>query len=924
MPKLTAAARRELAEQKRAGVKPVKADTPSAAPPPPRPPLPSVPIIEWHGAYDDSWRGQISPESFAHPAKASRGLLKQIYDYLFEQGALVKGSTIVDPFGGIGTTALEGAWRGCHVVCVELEPKFRALTCANLLLHAEKEWCTCGREGSAYLRYLRDGISNVQISRGEQNQEGDDSMVLFQGVLEEKSSDDKIGPRQPELERRGILEAGRLHRNSGEWQAEIETRPSDGNTLRQITGEERDSSSQRRRQVEQRHDESRDDDYLRAHEATSSERSHMHGNRENLPSVQENILDQTTPKRDLWGEGMQTSEAIRIPKKVPGEVQHCPICGLMSVPFPLAIQGDSRQLRTHVRGAISAIVSSPPYEGSINTNNPGGIDWTKTFDGKDHRGKGDESYGETDGQLGAMPSGDVAAIIASPPYADQGLKGGDQRTALSDPSAVNRESGRGKSTASLGQDGQESYGHTDGQLGAMASGDVAAIIASPPYSKGLGHGGTPTTGSGKAGDVVLDAMQQGYGKTDGQLERMSNGDVDVIVSSPPYAEIASGAGGLNTKPGVEGQQSGRSAASPSQQTDQRYGDADGQLAKLPKGEVEAIIASPPYSEGCTHTGGTDPHPEHIEGGKTGHVLDTYGQSDGQLADLKSGDVDVVISSPPYADLPTKTDDSSNPEAKIARLIAEGQFEAAESVRRDCSGPNSNLRQDGYGNTDGQLASLDKGSVDALVSSPPYADISQSGGIEGLKKYGTGLTQGGRCFDEYGETEGQLGRLSSSDVDAIVTSRPYEGSIQAATTSDGPNAGSKAQQGVSQPGQNYGRSDGQIGTEIGETFWSASLQIVRECHALLKSGGSAVWIVKSFVRDKAIVDFPGDWRKLCEHVGFETVTEIHAMLVKETVETDLFGEETTAVKERKSFFRRLAEKKGSPRIDYEVVWVMKKP
>jgi hypothetical protein len=29
-------------------------------------------------------------------------------------------------------------------------------------------------------------------------------------------------------------------------------------------------------------------------------------------------------------------------------------------------------------------------------------------------------------------------------------------------------------------------------------------------------------------------------------------------------------------------------------------------------------------------------------------------------------------------------------------------------------------------------------------------------------------------------------------------------------------------------------------------------------------------------------------------------------------------------ESKSFFRRLAEKKGSPRIDWEVVWCMVKP
>jgi hypothetical protein len=123
---------------------------------------------------------------------------------------------------------------------------------------------------------------------------------------------------------------------------------------------------------------------------------------------------------------------------------------------------------------------------------------------------------------------------------------------------------------------------------------------------------------------------------------------------------------------------------------------------------------------------------------------------------------------------------------------------------------------------------------------------------------------------------------------------------------------------------YGETPGQVGAMQSDTFWSAALQIVRECHAILRPGGHAVWIVKAFVRDKTIVDFPGDWRKLCEHVGFETVTEIHAMLVKHQEYTNLFGEETVEKKERKSFFRRLYERKHpGNEINYEVVLVMRK-
>ena len=82
------------------------------------------------------------------------------------------------------------------------------------------------------------------------------------------------------------------------------------------------------------------------------------------------------------------------------------------------------------------------------------------------------------------------------------------------------------------------------------------------------------------------------------------------------------------------------------------------------------------------------------------------------------------------------------------------------------------------------------------------------------------------------------------------------------------------------------------------------------------------MVKAFIRKGEIVDFPGDWQRLCESVGFKTLHKHRAMLVKETVHNGLFGDIKEKT-ERKSFFRRLAESKGSPRIDYEVVFCMEK-
>ena len=85
------------------------------------------------------------------------------------------------------------------------------------------------------------------------------------------------------------------------------------------------------------------------------------------------------------------------------------------------------------------------------------------------------------------------------------------------------------------------------------------------------------------------------------------------------------------------------------------------------------------------------------------------------------------------------------------------------------------------------------------------------------------------------------------------------------------------------------------------------------------GGVAIWVVKDFVRKGQRVPFSDQWLALCESIGFRLVCRHRAMLVKLGAKQKLLdGGEHQTVKERKSFFRRLAEKKGSPRIDWEDV------
>lgn len=244
----------------------------------------------------------------------------------------------------------------------------------------------------------------------------------------------------------------------------------------------------------------------------------------------------------------------------------------------------------------------------------------------------------------------------------------------------------------------------------------------------------------------------------------------------------------------------------------------------------------------------------------------------------------------------------------------------------------------YGQTPGQIEGLPMGDIEAVVSSPPFSPL----GCQPVKR--TGSTQAVRSEynkigespeSTYGDTAGQLGALPTGSVaDAVVSSPPYEHCLDDRGRDPEKTAARKARFSeahpemaahIQKPVVNYGRADdGNLGNEQGETFWSAARLIVAQSFAILRPGGVAVWVCKDFVRAKKRVPFSADWARLCESVGFVLVEWIKASLVKRVEEPSLFGGVEVKQTERKSFFRRLAEKKNSPRIDEEDVLVLLKP
>lgn len=272
----------------------------------------------------------------------------------------------------------------------------------------------------------------------------------------------------------------------------------------------------------------------------------------------------------------------------------------------------------------------------------------------------------------------------------------------------------------------------------------------------------------------------------------------------------------------------------------------------------------------------------------------------RLSDVIAG-ADCVVGSPPFLENNVNIGAVGNTPGKRQQIH------------------NSKPRKGSYGQTPGQLGSMKPGSVQAIISSPPYVDAVKTGEGPGAKEWSeekghwiaADYTQG-----KYGVALGNLGNLKPGAVDCVLSSPPYEDE-DGLGHGGGPATSIDLKKGLCNQKRGYGKTQGQIENLSGNTFWAAAKEILQECHKILKPGGHAIWVVKAFVRKGKIVDFPGDWRRLCESVGFKTVCVHHAMLVKEEHHNGLFGT-ITEKKERKSFFRRLAERKGAPRIDYEVV------
>lgn len=236
------------------------------------------------------------------------------------------------------------------------------------------------------------------------------------------------------------------------------------------------------------------------------------------------------------------------------------------------------------------------------------------------------------------------------------------------------------------------------------------------------------------------------------------------------------------------------------------------------------------------------------------------QGDSRLLFRFRGEADVVVGSPPTMN---SLDDGRR----------EGSGGHGEAGRR---GRDRATSDQGYGNSPGQLCSEEMAS--AVMSSPPYwsTRLDQNVDPEGTA----------RRMRREGYSEREI---------AHITSNAMTG--------------------------HYGTSNGQLSTDA--NFWAGASMVVDNCHRILAPGGVAVWVVRNWVKEGKLVEFSCMWADLCVSRGFKVDRRVYATNSIRWEEEVLFGEPIKRATDWKSFFRRMAEKKGAPPVDWDDIIFMSK-
>ncbi len=287
------------------------------------------------------------------------------------------------------------------------------------------------------------------------------------------------------------------------------------------------------------------------------------------------------------------------------------------------------------------------------------------------------------------------------------------------------------------------------------------------------------------------------------------------------------------------------------------------LSELLK-QIDIIITSPPY--GDTYLGGGDPERRAERLIKAGYDPKAFLGGRARNAVLKHySEADVVITSPPYADMKRGSSDPDAVERYAERweryarekrwntwslnFHTEGRLRSAEALIR------------GYSDNPDNIGNLPLGNIDTIITSPPYAEtISHKSGGPVKKIVNVGIST--ITARTYSENENNIDNLPLGDMSR---------------------------------------------SEDRPTYFSEMLKVYNEMYKVLKPNGYAIVFIKPFIRNKQVIDLPYYTWLMMKKAGFR-LEKIYKLKLK-----------------TQSFWRVLYYKKNPdvPRIDHEYILVCRK-
>jgi len=174
-------------------------------------------------------------------------------------------------------------------------------------------------------------------------------------------------------------------------------------------------------------------------------------------------------------------------------------------------------------------------------------------------------------------------------------------------------------------------------------------------------------------------------------------------------------------------------------------------------------------------------------------------------------------------------------------------------------------------------------VDVVLTSPPYsktlnesknttsnlkrAERLKTAGHEPKNFFG-GSARNCQLEDglRYSHDSSNIGNLPHGEVDAVITSPPYEGSLEGGSRHTKGGIASRDPALAQTVG--YSPDKENIGNLKKETYLEAMFKCYQEMWKVLKSNGLCIIIIKPFIRNRTVVDLPWHTWLLLEKVGFK--------------------------------------------------------